>query len=105
LLLVPYTLWWLPTQVKSIIPEKSKKDITADIVFKFLIGSKNMAMIYNSPNPYYGAFGEVLDLSKFDIASHQTAGLYFFQKDDFLILASMKPGTPRAWVPWWQTCI
>jgi hypothetical protein len=42
---------------------------------KFDISRKDMAMIYLSPDPYYNAFEQPLDLHKFDIATHATAGL------------------------------
>ncbi len=62
-------------------------------------------MIYISPDPFYGAFKEELDLLKFDLSRHSTAGMNFFAKDQRLFLASMAPGTPGARIPWWRTRI
>jgi hypothetical protein len=81
-------------RVKS--PAKSKKDIAAEIVMEYLIGAEDMAMVYISPDPFYGAFKEELDLCKFDLSQHSTAGLNFFEKDQRLFLASMAPSTPSA---------
>ncbi len=88
-------------RVKS--PAKSKKDIAAEVVMEYLIGAKDMAMVYISPDPFYGAFKEELDLCKFDLSRHSTAGLNFFEKDQHLFLALMVPGTPGARIPWWRT--
>ncbi len=60
-------------------------------------------MIYVSPDPYGGAFEEELDLRKFDIATHHTAGLCFFEKNGRLLLASMAPSTPGTHVHRWRT--
>jgi hypothetical protein len=84
-------------RVKS--PAMSKKDIAAEVVREYLIGNEDMAMVYLSPDPFYGAFEEDLDLRKFDLSQHSTAGLNFFQKDTRLYLASMEPGTPGTWIP------
>jgi len=80
-------------------PTTSKKDLAAEIVRDYLIGHEDMAMIYLSPDPFYGAFKEKLDLRKFDLAVHGTAGLNFLQKNSRLYLASMEPGTPGARIP------
>ncbi len=39
-------------------------------------------MLYISPNPYYGTFEEELNLRKFDLITHKTAGLTFVKKDN-----------------------
>ncbi len=49
-------------------PAKSKKDITMEVVTEYLIGVEDMAMVYISPDPFYGAFEEELDLCKFDLS-------------------------------------
>jgi hypothetical protein len=88
-------------RVKS--PAMSKKDIVVEVVREFLIGHDDMAMVYLSPNPFYGAFKEELDLRKFDLSHHGTAGLNFLEQDSHLYLASMEPGTPGARISWWCT--
>ncbi len=62
-------------------------------------------MVYISPDPFYGAFKEELDLWKFDFAKHRTAGLRFIEKDQRLLLALMDPSTPGACIPQWHTRI
>ncbi len=89
--------------VKSL--DKSKKAIAAEVVSDCLIGPGDMAMVYISPDPFYGAFEEELDLRKFDFAKHCTAGLCFVEKDQRLLLASMDPSTPGARISWWRTRI
>ena len=92
-------------RLKSKDDNKSKKQIAADVVAEYLIGADNMAMVYVSPDPYGTAFEEELDLRKFNLSSHRTAGLCFFEKDDRLFLASMAPSTPGARIPRWRTRI
>jgi hypothetical protein len=87
--------------VKS--PAMSKKDMAVEVVQEFSIGHDDMAMVYLSPNPFYGAFEEELDLQKFDLSCHRTAGLNFLEQDSRLYLASMEPGTPGARIPRWRT--
>ncbi len=101
----PNTVGARAAWTKSKIPMKSKKSIAANDASKFMTGSKDLAMLYISPDPYYGAFEEESDLRKFDFASHWTAGLCFLQKDNWLIMASMKTGTPSAHVDKWQMCV
>jgi len=50
-----------------------------------------MAMIYLSPDPYYDAFKQPLDLHKFNIVTHATAGLSLLKSDGRLHLATMSP--------------
>jgi len=90
-------------RVKSKDEQKTKKQIAADVVSEYLIGSDDMAMIYVSPDPFASTFEEDLDLRKFDLSGHRTAGLCFFEKDHRLFLASMAPSTPGARVPRWRT--
>ena len=64
-----------------------------------------MAMIYMSPNPYGRTFEEPLDLRKFDLSKHPTAGLCFITKDGRLILASMDKSSPGARIDKWRSRI
>jgi hypothetical protein len=90
-------------RLSNTIAQKSQKAIAADVVSEYLIGASNMAMIYVSPDPYGGSFEEELNLRKFDVATHRTAGLCFFEKNGRLLLALMAPSTPGACVPQWRT--
>ena len=92
-------------RVKSKDDNKTKKQIAADVVAEYLIGSNNMAMIYVSPDIFGSAFEEEIYLCKFDFDTHRTAGLCFFEKDNHIYLASMAPSTPGARVPRWRTRI
>ncbi len=81
----------------------SKKEITAEVVCEYSIGTNNMAMVYISPDLFYGAFEEELNLCKFDLSNHDTAGLNLLEKNRWLFLTSMAPSTPGAQVPRWRT--
>ena len=62
-----------------------------------------MAMVYMVPDPYFEAFKKVIDLRKFDLKLHRTAGLCLAYSDNRLFLGSMTPGTPGAKIPCWQS--
>ena len=59
----------------------SNCDLTSQTVTAYLIGPHNMDMIYMSPNPYGRTFEEPLDLWKFDLSKHPTAGLRLITHD------------------------
>jgi hypothetical protein len=75
----------------------------SNIVTENLIGKQDMATIYMSPDPYYEAFKEVIDLRKFDLHKHRTAGLCLAHSDKRLYLGGMAPGTPGAKIPCWRS--
>ncbi len=62
-----------------------------------------MATIYMSPDLYSEAFEEVIDLRKFDLHKHRTAGLCLAHSNKCLFLGGMAPGTPGAKIPPWQS--
>jgi len=62
-----------------------------------------MAMIYMSPDPYYEAFEEIIDIRHFDVNHHRTAGLCLAHTDGRLILGGMAPSTPAAKIPRWRS--
>jgi hypothetical protein len=72
--------------------------LASDIVTKILIGPHDMAMIYMSPNPYGRTFEKEVDLRKWDITCHRTAGMRLLEKDGRLVLASINASTPAAWI-------
>jgi hypothetical protein len=74
----------------------------SDIVTEYLIGKQDMATIYMSPDPYYKAFEEVIDLCKFDLYNHRTASLCLAHSDKRLFLGGMAPGTPGAKILCWR---
>jgi hypothetical protein len=51
----------------------------AEHVVDFDIGKQDMAVIYMSPSPYHDAFLQTMDLRKFDLSNHATAGLEFYE--------------------------
>jgi hypothetical protein len=79
------------------------RPMASDILLEFVIGQDNMAMIYMSPDPYFDLFEQQLDLRKFDLATHATAGLSLDEMDGHVNLALMSPSTPAAKIPDWQT--
>jgi hypothetical protein len=82
----------------------TNKQTAADLVTQYLIGARDMATIYMSPDPYYNSFTEVLNLRKFDPMKHRTAGISFIEKDGRVLLATMSPNTPgSSRIPRWRT--
>jgi hypothetical protein len=73
-----------------------KAELASELVSEFMISRKDIAPIYMSPCPYFDAFEEELNLRKFDIAKHRTAGLCLAHIDGHLILGGMAPSTPAA---------
>jgi hypothetical protein len=89
----------------SVLATKACCQSPSDTVTEYLIGKNDMAMVYMSPDPYFEAFEEVIDLHKFDLKKHHTAGLCLAQNDRQLILGSIAPSTPGAWIPRWRSRI
>ena len=87
-------------RVKAVSPGGST---ALDIVSEFLIGPQDMEMIYMSPDPYGRTFAKELDLRKWDLTRHCTAGMKFLDKDGHLILTSIDPSTPTARIDRWRT--
>ncbi len=63
----------------------------SDIISEYNITRLDMALVYTSPDPYHGAFEEVLDTRRFDFARHCTAGLFLAQVNGWLIVGGMAP--------------
>jgi hypothetical protein len=101
----PHTVGAKAARVRSQGDQHSKKQIEADVVSEYLIGTSDMAMIYVSLDPYGTAFMEEINLRKFDINTHRTAGLCFFEKNNQILLASVAPSISGAQIPWWGTHI
>jgi hypothetical protein len=71
----------------------------------FDISKSDMATIYMSPDPYFTAFEQPLDLRQFDLAKHPTAGLSLYENGGRLHLATMSPSTPAAKIKDWRSRI
>jgi hypothetical protein len=67
------------------------------------VDRSSIDMIYMSPTPYYDPFDEVIDLRRFDLATHSTAGLSLLEKNGQLIIAHMSSNNPSAIIPRWHT--
>jgi hypothetical protein len=65
----------LTNQHGPAIAAKSLARSASEILSEYLIGKRNMAMIYLSHNPYFDSFKELVDISRFDLKKHRTAGL------------------------------
>jgi len=92
-----------PHTPATIAKTKAHSTSPSNIVAAYLIGKHDMAMVYMSPDPYFEAFEEVIDLRKFDLTQHRTAGLCLAHSDNRLFLGGMTPGTPGAKFPRWQS--
>jgi hypothetical protein len=84
-------------------PRLARRPRAIDIMADFNISRNDMAMIYLSPDRYYDAFEQPLDLSKLDIANHATAGLSLLETGGRLHFATMSPSTPAAKMKDWRT--
>ena len=82
---------------------RTRASLASELVSEYLITKKDISPIYMSPCPYFDSFEEELDLRKFDLSKHRTAGLCLAQLDNRLILGGMAPNTPGARIPRWRT--
>ncbi len=62
-----------------------------------------MAVIYMSPSPYHEAFLQTIDICKFDLSNHRTAGLEFHESGKQLHLKNIASNTPAAKIPEWRS--
>jgi hypothetical protein len=84
-------------------PRQPRRPRVVDIMTEYDFGRNDMAMVYMSPDPYFDAFQQPLNLRKFDYTKHPTAGLSLYDKSGRLYLATMSPSTPVAKIPDWRT--
>lgn len=68
----------------------------ADIATEFMISPWDIANIYMSPDPYHEFFEEEVDIRRFDLQKHQTAGLCLAELDGRLFLGDIAKSTPCA---------
>jgi hypothetical protein len=83
----------------------TNNDLTSQTVTEYLIGPRDMELIYLSPDPYGHTFEEQLDLRQWDLDKHRSTGLRFIIKNNRMILASMDKSTPGACIAKWRTLI
>jgi hypothetical protein len=93
-----------PPPFRSVVA-RTKSRLASDIVTEFMLSKKDMATIYMPPDPYFEAFEEVINLRKFDLSKHCTAGLSLAHSDGRLYLRGMMPSTPCTKIPQWRTQI
>jgi hypothetical protein len=72
-----------------------------NIVLAYGIGKEDMATVCMSPDRFFDAFEEELDLRKWSFDKHCTAGLSLLLHNDCLYLGGMTPGTPGAKLDKW----
>ena len=80
---------------------RTKANLASELVSEYMILRKDITPLYMSPCPYFDAFEEEIDLRKFDITKHRTAGLCLAQVDGRLILSGMAPSTAGAKITRW----
>ena len=56
-----------------------------------------------SPDPYFEAFEELLNLQHVNLNKHATAGLELYESLGRMYLQSMTPGTAAAKIPTWRS--
>jgi hypothetical protein len=83
----------------------SKRNLAAELVEEFNIGTQDMAIIYMSPDPYHDAFEQTIDLLKFDLSQHPTGGLVLYDRVGRGHLTSISPGSPAARIHNWRSRI
>ncbi len=84
-------------------PGMARHHKTINIMTALEIFKTNMAMIYMSPNPYFDAFKQPLDLHQLDLCKHPTAGLSLYEHAGRLHLATMSPDSPAAKIKDWHS--
>ncbi len=62
-------------------------------------------MVYMSPNPYFDAFEETLNVQHVNLKRHATAGLELYESSGRVFLHSMTPGAAAAKIPDWRSWI
>jgi hypothetical protein len=87
------------------VAARTKASHASDLATEFLVTKKDLAPIYMSPCPYFDAFEEEINLQKFDLDKHRTAGPGLALVNGCLFLVGMAPGTPGAKIPCWRTRI
>jgi hypothetical protein len=77
----------------------TKSRSASDIVTEYMLSKKDVATLYMSPNTYFKAFEEVINLRKFNLKKHRMARVCLAHSDRHLYLGGMTPSTPGAKIP------
>jgi hypothetical protein len=76
--------------------------IASEIATEYDITRSDLATVYMSPDPFFGAFEEDIDLRKWSYDKHRTAGLALVEHNGQVYLGNMIPSSPGAKVDkWW----
>ena len=86
----------LSVDIARPMARNTRPHTAADIVTEFLIGQRDIASIYLSPDPYHESFEEEIDIRRFDLTKHRTAGLCLAHHDGRLFLGGIAKSTPCA---------
>jgi hypothetical protein len=103
--MVPLPLWEtaLPPPIAAAAARvRGMPSDAASIVTAYGIGKDDMATVYMSPDPFFDAFEEDLDLRKWSFDKHHTAGLSLLHHNGRLYLGGMTPSSPGAKVDKWR---
>ncbi len=91
--------------VQAPTPRRARPPRARDIMLDFGVTSRDMAMIYMSPDPYFDAFEETLNVQHVNLKKHATAGLELYELSGRVFLQSMTPGAAAAKIPDWRSRI
>jgi hypothetical protein len=80
-------------------PRRPQPSTACNILLDFGGGKGDAVMIYMSPDPCFGAFEQPLDLCKFILCKHTTAGLDLYEPGGRVHLTKISPSTPAANIP------
>jgi hypothetical protein len=76
--------------------------VALEMTTEYDITRGNLATVYMSPDPFFGAFEEDINLCKWSYDKHHTAGMALVKHNGCLYLGNMIPGSPSADVDkWW----
>ncbi len=75
--------------------------IASEIATEYDITRSDLATVYMSPDPFFGAFEEDIDLRKWSYDKHRTAGLALVEHNGQVYLGNMIPSSPGAKVDKW----
>jgi hypothetical protein len=80
-------------------PRQRQRNKKPDIMTASDINRLDMAKIYMSPDPFFEAFEQPIDLRDFNLNNHPTAGLSLYERNRRLFLATMSPSMLAAKIP------
>jgi hypothetical protein len=84
---------------------RQPSNMAAELVDMSKIEKEDLAVLYMSPTQYHNSFEQTMNLRKFDLSKHPTAGLELFEKDGRVHLARISRSTPAAKIPEWRSSI